>query len=224
MGKIKKLSKLPKAKAQPSESKQHYKRLEEDYKGLARCLGKKGFSQLIQSYVNDCPSLLDLQDDVGKQLPEYLARWKSPLKQPWQVDLARLERSIYLAHKGRETESWDLSHLAKDQPERAGTLQFGLEGTASLHRSEWSINEVWQQKRSIPAKSWCYLLVYRFSFNVKVSALSAEECALLRDIVSGLTLSEILDLYPDQTTLKALTQWASQGVIKPVFRENQYFR
>jgi hypothetical protein len=65
--------------------------LAEDFPALAGALGDERFATLVRRYVDEHPSDRPSLRDLGRHLPDFVARHPDLLIGPWQAELAQLE-------------------------------------------------------------------------------------------------------------------------------------
>jgi hypothetical protein len=193
--------------------------LADDYEVLAKSLGEEGFSELVRSYLQACPSQSYTLVELGDRFPEFILSWEAKLKKPWHAELATLERSYYQSFLAQDPQPWSFAELSQYSVEDAGKIRLSLENAVSLLSSNWTVDEVWKGKRKSPRNLPRRYLVYRQGFRVQIRSLRIEEYRVLEKLKSRLTLNELIDLFPEEKTIQWISEWAVSGIIKPIISE-----
>ena len=210
--------------------------MRDDYPAVAKCLSQQ-WETLLRDYLRVHPSRSYTLAHTGDALPEYLERLatvSNPTQEmhsaatdsadslissriaPGLADLARLERAYYQCFSCADRKPWDSHWLSALSGEALEQLRLTVQPGVQLLTSSWDIVTAWKDETIPTSGGNTAVLIFRGEDGPKVQRIDAGEAPLLVATVTGITLGELLDLFPDESTLAWLTRRGTEGVIRPI--------
>lgn len=179
---------------------EHWRRtLAGAYPVLEMQVGEEFFAAMSRQYGHQHPSQSGDLNQFGGHLPEFVASFKPLADYPWLPDLARIEWALHQSHYAADGHPVTAEALAQLPPEKAASLPLSLSPSASLHRLDWQIAQLWQAHQQDPQPDWTEnfqqptaVLVYRPQWKPTVRALEPDEYRLLSRLSAGTTLEALL--------------------------------
>lgn len=193
----------------------------DDYEAVAGVLGAEKFARLLREYLGKHPSSSYTLADTGNAFPEFLKTWKGAAKRPWLYDLACLERAFYQSYSTRDPIPWSVADLQGISPEKMSKLRIETEASVFLVRSSWRIHDTWKESSGRPARAPTRLLVFRKGFDVRVVEIGDGQYRALKRAQAGCLLADWLSRSGGETCIPWLTEWAADGVLRPVSEEKR---
>jgi hypothetical protein len=174
--------------------------LDEAYPAVRHLLGDGAFGELSHRYGRLVPARVYSLNDVGADLPAFVATDPVATRFPFLGDLAALEWQIVRAFHAREKERFDIGSLAGWSLEAWASARLELQPSVSVVRSAWPILDLWSL-RETPQRSIDLevvgrpqdVLVARDGFSVRCELLERAQAVVLEALIDGVTLGDALE-------------------------------
>jgi hypothetical protein len=199
--------------------------LTETFPALRHVLGADTFHRLVHRYLPHVPAGIYNLNEVGANLPAWLAGDELAGAVPLGADLARLELAVQGAFHATLLPAFDPAPLAAWTLEAWDRAVLRVQPGVALVRSPWPIHDVWEA-RTQPRDTIDIVvegrpqdvLVYRVGFRVAADVVATDEATLLELVLAGATLGgamtrlETSGIAGDAVT-RWLTGWVSRGLL-----------
>jgi uncharacterized protein len=201
----------------------HWNRsLAEAYPVIRQLVGEEFFEGLARVYGKQWPSQDPDLNLFGAHFAQFLAGFEHAAAFPYLPDMAQLEWAMHRAYYAPDVPVLEAAELAALSPEQIEAARWKLHPAASLHRSPWSIAQLWLAHQAgteaFPEdlQQDSYTLVVRPQWQPRMVELSTASFAALCALAAGQTLGEALDgaAAIDQgfDVAGQLRQWLELGV------------
>lgn len=207
----------------------------EDYPALKHYLGEQRFDELLNSFIENCPSDHFNIGRFSAKLPAYLA--KKGAKDTFALELCNLEKALSQLTDPKETTPLTAEHLAGLTPESLlKTILYPREALELFH-FEYQVNRYYQAFQnehplSQAEKISSYLAVFRHEDRVWRMDLEAEEFVMLQMLFQGMTVGTALEQWQSQSALteaEAMTalsgwfaRWMRNGLLAHPDQDNKH--
>ena len=183
--------------------------LEEDYPKVRKLVGKRRFSKIFRSFLNQYPSTYNSLAEVSQNFSRFLSEEGETLLS----EVARFEWTKILVFLTEDPQASNLGELGQVAAEDFEHLIFLLVPSAHLFNSIANI-----QVQSPILGSDSYLVLYRRHGKVVVTKLAKPQFQLLGKLQAGSSLGSLADWMRDQKITEKQTtlwfqQWVEQGII-----------
>ena len=193
------------------------------YPVIRRMLGDEFFRALAREYGRATPQTEGDLNRFGRHLPGFLDTFAPVADYPYLPDMARLEWALHAAHQAADTPALDAATLSTLDADRLDALRLALHPAATLLRSDWAIDALWQAHQP-DGPPWpealaqpSRLAVCRPRWRAELLCLSPGEYTALAAIADGRTLGEALEsAFADDAHFDpahALPRWLDAGVL-----------
>lgn len=199
-----------------------------DFPAVSRFLGAERFRRLAADYLTVHPSTSTHIEDLGDDLPRFLAGHPFSREHPFLPDLAQLEWSVLESLYADRFPPLRPDALQRIPPEAWARARLGLDPTVRLLALGWPVDRLWERrfKGRLPRvlkPGPRRLLVYRDDDWVQARALDQEAFLTLTRIQEGKTLGDICAELEtaaqgggDLPLAQWLGDWVRDGVLKRV--------
>lgn len=207
--------------------------LQTDYPILAAKLGEDAFMRLTAEYLAEHPSRSYDLNELGRELPSFLAAWDELDEFPWAADLASLERAKTEVFFARDPEGWSIDALRSLNQSELEALCFEGGTAARLLELQWAVDTVdattsATMAAAAIAREARTVLVFRRGFNPAVERLGSLQRLALTEAQRGRSIAEICGrlaeeasrLGPEAESEAAqlfswFAAWGAHGVLRP---------
>jgi uncharacterized protein len=199
-----------------------HRSLAEAYPVIRQLVGEEFFEGLARVYGKQWPSQDPDLNLFGAHFGQFLAGFEHAAAFPYLPDMAQLEWALHRAYYAQDAAVLQAAELALLSPEHIEAARWTLHPAASLHRSQWSVAQLWLAHQSEAARfpddlqQESYALVVRPRWQPSVLAVSAAGFAALSALAAGQTLGEALDcaaaIDDSFDVAGQLRQWLELGV------------
>lgn len=166
-----------------------------DYPILAKLMGEKHFTQLMEAYIDAQPSRFRSLRDYGKALPTFMDDMKIVADKPWLVEVARLEWALIDSFDANDETVITLEDIAALPPKKWPKLRFKLHPTCQLLIMQWNSVSVWegfkQRKVIKPKRGYETWLLWRKSLEVQFALLKPDAAFMLAAFARNQDFSEV---------------------------------
>ena len=199
--------------------------LDEAYPAVRHLLGAAAFCDLAHRYCRHAPARTYSLNDVGVDLPAFVASDAVSTRFPFLADLAALEWRIVRAFHAREKPAFDMSVLAGWGLDEWGSARLEFQPSVAVVRSQWPIFDLWNLRETAHESIDLEVagrpqdaLVTRDGFTVHCESLELAEAVVLAALLEGATLGGALDRLEaadaDVADVSAwFATWASRGLL-----------
>lgn len=194
------------------------------YTAVQAALGEAAFLKLAADFLKVHPSDSYNVDEVGRQLPDFIATHPFGREYPWLSQLAALEWCVAEAFYEEDVPGLDLSALRSVESDDWARARFGLDPAVKLLSADFAVDELWRQSElESPRSESVWLLVNRDADGqVEVTRLARAQFEALQAMRDGACLAEICEQagmgVGDATpaVMQWFSEWVSRGVIRTI--------
>jgi hypothetical protein len=199
--------------------------LAEAFPALRHVLGADAFHGLVARYLPHVPAGIYNLNDVGANLPAYVAEDALAHGLPLAPDLARLELAVQRAFHATLAPAFDRTPLAAWTPVDWEQAVLRFQRGVAVVRSRWPIHDVWKARTQprdamgsgldAPAQD---VVVFRRAWRVAVDAVDADEAGVLDGLLRGERLGEAMTRLEasgvtDETVTAWFAGWVARGML-----------
>ena len=171
------------------------------YPVCKQLVGEEFFDAMSRIYARQTPSESPDLGDYGESFGEFIAAFEPAAELAYLADIARLEWCWHRAFHAPDEQSIDVTALADVATADSGRIAFRLPVSASLLRSNYPIQRIWQVNQDDWAGNQdvdldegnIRLIIWRHGHEMRIDELDAGTWSLLNAIETGQTLGEIGD-------------------------------
>jgi hypothetical protein len=194
--------------------------LREDFPRLAARLGPAGFDALVAAYVRHHPSGHPSLRDLGRELPDFIARHPRAEMPVFLADLARLEWARVEVFDAPDRQPLTAADLAAVPPEEWPGLRFTAIAALQVVRSEWPVHDIWESPTGEHARRPTTVRVWREGWTVYHARVEAEEAQALGHLVAGEPFARLCEAFAHLPPAEAaggaaglLARWLADGLV-----------
>lgn len=168
-----------------------------DYPVLKHFVGDEGWANLVDRYVEDHYSIHPNLNQLGRQLPEFIAAQKDIGQRAFLAEMAALEQAMVQVFDEEESPQASVDDLADLPPEKWADAVFHPVRAFRLQAFNYPVNAILQavkEERETPAikKSQTYVAVYRKNYTVWRMGLTRVQYRIVKLLTEGKTVLEVL--------------------------------
>ena len=119
--------------------------IDTDHSILGRYLGDDLYEQMMNEFIEHCPSLHFSLRHFADPLPDFLSRQPPFNAHPQISELARFERLLLSAFDALDTDRTSLDQLTKLDQELWPNMRLRFHPSVQLFVSQWNVVNIWQQ-------------------------------------------------------------------------------
>jgi len=206
--------------------------LAEAYPAVRTILGEGEFRALVARYRAAVPAGVYNLNEVGVNLPSFLAADMLSTRFPFLGDLAALEWKVLAAFHSFSRERFDPAAVAGWELEDWGRARLAFQPCVALQPSEWPILDLWNL-RDTPPEDRCRIdmavegnpqavLVSRKELSVTCELVAPAKAILLTELLAGATLGEATDLLAETSEESPdvagwFAEWTARGLVVDCF-------
>jgi len=180
--------------------------LSEIYPVCQRLLGEAFFEKLGVRYIKANPSNSLNLHDYGESFAEFLTNFPPLADYPYLPDVARLEWHWHRAFHARDEDGLDMQALSNLSTDDMPHLHFRLPASSRLLHSDYPIQQIWavnqpeyKGEQTIDlAQGGCYLMIWRYAYEMRIDELSQAEWLFLSAINAGESFSGVCERLPQE--------------------------
>ncbi len=207
--------------------KRLHEALATDHEMLQRYLGDQQFSQLIDDYINQQPSVWFSLRQYGDGLPDFLAADRRLAELPLVAELARFERRLLDAFDAPDSAAVGIDALRAETPESWPQKRLRFHPSVQRFETGWNTVPVWQalkQGETPPeavAEPAIWLLWRNRERLTEFRTLAVDESAFLTDFLNGRCFAEacetLLEWHDEagatQRAVEIIQRWVDCGLV-----------
>ena len=187
-------------------------------------VGEDYFGQIAQQYIEAYPSRQPDLNAYGEYWPDFLQQLiaaDTALQElPYLADLARLEWHYHAAYFADNDPGIDFVALQQVSPSRQGDIYWHCSAALAVMQSAHPLYAIWHGNREGRAvdsvtglsEPEC-LCIYRSGFEIVVDIIDSSSYALLRGMLDGKTMGQLLAEESAAGVDALLPQWVQRGWI-----------
>ena len=173
-----------------------------EYPGLAALTGEDAFNELLDHYIQACPSQHPNVRWLGREMVAWLARDAQYSARPELAAMARLDWALSTAFDAPDVASIDSATLALIAPDAWPGLRFMVHPAVQTMLLHWNVDTIRLSigEETAPALERVdnsELVVWRKNFGVRYRRLDNDEATALRAITANGSFGEICELLCD---------------------------
>jgi hypothetical protein len=171
------------------------------YPVAQRLVGEEFFAGMARKYALKVPSRSPDLAHYGDEFARFIGDFEPADSVPYLADVATLEWSWHRAFNAADQAALDTARLAEVAESKTGEIRFRLPESASLIRSDFPIQKIWQ----VNQPEWqhgqtvnldeggCRLIVWRQQYDMRIDELNESEWRLLDGVANGIRLEELTE-------------------------------
>jgi hypothetical protein len=194
--------------------------LREDFPRLAARLGPAAFDALVANYVRRHPSGHPSLRELGRELPDFIARQRRAGMPAFLADLARLEWARVEVFDAPNSQPLTAADLADVRTEEWPELRFTPIAALQVVRSEWPIHDIWESATAEHGRRPTTVRVWREGWTVYHARVEAEEAEALGHLIAGAPFARLCEAFAHLPPTEAargaaalLARWMADGLV-----------
>lgn len=186
-----------------------------------RLIGEEFFNAMAQIFARQTPSESPDLGDYGENFSDFIASFEPAAELTYLADIARLEWHWHRAFHAPDETGIDVAALGAIDEADTDRIVFQLPVSASLLRSDFPIQRIWQVNqddwtgdRTVNLDAGATdLIIWRRGHEMRIDEPDAAEWLLLKEVEARQSLAEIGNTKIQQDLDKALPRCVQNGWI-----------